>query len=128
MAFGERTITIDCDVLQADGGTRTAAITGGAIALADACAWIGSETEAADPFGGLVAAVSVGLVAGEPVLDLSYAEDRMAGVLLCGQAVEIFCSRRFTKMFQYRGTFKNCERHVLVTRVIFFIKFKELKR
>jgi ribonuclease PH len=80
MAFGERTITIDCDVLQADGGTRTAAITGGTIALADACAWIGRETEATDPFGGLVAAVSVGLVAGEPVLDLSYAEDRTAGV------------------------------------------------
>lgn len=80
MAFGERTITIDCDVLQADGGTRTAAITGGAVALADACAWIGRETEAANPFGSLVAAVSVGLVDGEPTLDLDYAEDKAAGV------------------------------------------------
>jgi ribonuclease PH len=80
MAFGERTITIDCDVLQADGGTRTAAITGGAVALADACAWIGSHTEAANPFGTLVAAISVGVVDGQPTLDLSYAEDKAAAV------------------------------------------------
>jgi ribonuclease PH len=79
-AFGERTITVDCDVLQADGGTRTAAVTGGAVALADACAWIGANTEAADPFGQLVAAVSVGIVDGEPRLDLAYEEDRAASV------------------------------------------------
>lgn len=82
MAFGEYTIRIDCDVLQADGGTRTASITGGCVALADACAWLVRETGVHSPFGALVAAVSVGVVAGEtePVLDLSYAEDRDAVV------------------------------------------------
>ena len=79
-AFGERTITIDCDVLQADGGTRTAAITGGAVALADACAWLGRTAEVASPWGALVAAVSVGMVNGEPVLDLAYGEDKTAEV------------------------------------------------
>ncbi|UCF41845.1 MAG: ribonuclease PH [Gemmatimonadota bacterium] len=79
-AFGERTITLDCDVLQADGGTRTAAITGGAVALAEACGWLAAHTEAQNPFGRLVAAVSVGVVAGEPRLDLSYAEDSAADV------------------------------------------------
>jgi ribonuclease PH len=78
--FGERTITIDCDVLQADGGTRTAAVTGGAVALADACAWIAEHTEAANPWGRLVAAVSVGIVDGEPRLDLAYEEDTAASV------------------------------------------------
>ena len=80
MAFGEYTIRIDCDVLQADGGTRTAAITGGAVALADACAWLSARTGRPSPFGRLVAAVSVGLVEGEVRLDLAYAEDRDAGV------------------------------------------------
>ena len=79
-AFGERTIQIDCDVLQADGGTRTAAITGAAVALHDACAWIAATHGITSPFGRLVAAVSVGLVDGVPVLDLCYAEDRAAGV------------------------------------------------
>ncbi len=80
MAFGEYTIRIDCDVLQADGGTRTAAITGGCVALADACAWLAGRTGRPSPFGRLVAAVSVGLVEGEVRLDLAYAEDRDAGV------------------------------------------------
>jgi len=80
MAFGEFTIRIDCDVLQADGGTRTAAITGGCVALADACAWIAARTGAPSPFGALVAAVSVGVVDGEVLLDLAYAEDKDAGV------------------------------------------------
>jgi ribonuclease PH len=80
MAFGEYTIRVDCDVLQADGGTRTASITGGCVALADACAWLASRTGGANPFGRLVAAVSVGIVDGEPRLDLAYAEDRDAGV------------------------------------------------
>ncbi|HXE56936.1 MAG TPA: ribonuclease PH [Gemmatimonadales bacterium] len=80
MAFGEFTIRIDCDVLQADGGTRTAGITGGCVALADACAWLAERTGTASPFGRLVAAVSVGVVEGEPRLDLAYAEDRVAGV------------------------------------------------
>ncbi len=80
MEFGEYTIRIDCDVLQADGGTRTASITGACVALADACAWLARETGAADPFGTLVAAVSVGVVVGEPRLDLAYLEDRDAEV------------------------------------------------
>jgi ribonuclease PH len=80
MKFGEYTIRVDCDVLQADGGTRTAAITGGCVALADACDWIARRTGAPSPFGNLVAAVSVGVVDGEVRLDLSYAEDREAQV------------------------------------------------
>ena len=80
MAFGEFTVRIDCDVLQADGGTRTAAITGGCVALADACAWLAERTGQPSPFGRLVAAVSVGVVEGEVRLDLAYAEDRDAGV------------------------------------------------
>ncbi len=79
-AFGERTIQIDCDVLQADGGTRTMAITGAAVALADACAWLERECGVANPFASLVAAVSVGIVADESRLDLTYAEDRDAQV------------------------------------------------
>jgi ribonuclease PH len=80
MAFGEFTIRIDCDVLQADGGTRTASITGGCVALADACAWLSARTGAPSPFGQLIAAVSVGVVGGEPRLDLAYLEDRDAEV------------------------------------------------
>jgi ribonuclease PH len=80
MAFGEFTIRIDCDVLQADGGTRTAAITGGCVALADACAWLGERTGQASPFGRLVAAVSVGVIDEEVRLDLAYTEDKDAGV------------------------------------------------
>jgi len=78
--FGERTIRLDCDVLQADGGTRTAAVTGATVALYDACAWLARTAGIASPFGRLVAAVSVGVVDGEPVLDLSYAEDKRAEV------------------------------------------------
>ena len=80
MAFGEYTIRIDCDVLQADGGTRTASITGGCVALADACAWLAERTGMPSPFGQLVAAVSVGVVEGEERLDLAYLEDRDAHV------------------------------------------------
>ena len=75
-AIGERTITIDCDVLQADGGTRTAAITGGFVALADAVDTLIERRQlAADPLHGQIAAVSVGIVKGVPMLDLDYAED-----------------------------------------------------
>jgi ribonuclease PH len=75
-ALGERTITLDCDVLQADGGTRTAAITGSYVALADACdALLGKRLIAASPLHGQVAAVSVGMCSGVAVLDLDYAED-----------------------------------------------------
>jgi len=80
MAFGEYTIRVDCDVLQADGGTRTASITGGCVALADACAWLAERAGVPNPFGQLVGAVSVGVVDGEIRLDLAYLEDRDAGV------------------------------------------------
>ncbi len=80
MAFGEYTIRVDCDVLQADGGTRTASITGGCVALADACRWLAEKTGVPSPFGRLVSAVSVGIVEGELRLDLAYLEDRDAGV------------------------------------------------
>jgi ribonuclease PH len=79
-SFGEHTIRLDCDVLQADGGTRTAAVTGATVALADACAWLARTGGVADPFLRLVAAVSVGIVEGETRLDLCYAEDRGAEV------------------------------------------------
>ncbi|WP_345304624.1 ribonuclease PH [Lysobacter hankyongensis] len=75
-ALGERTITLDCDVLQADGGTRTAAITGAYVALVDAVRWLQKRRDIArDPIHGAVAAVSVGVYRGVPVLDLDYAED-----------------------------------------------------
>jgi ribonuclease PH len=75
-ALGDNTITIDCDVLQADGGTRTAAITGGYVALADAISWLrGRKRTKGDPLVASVAAVSVGIVAGQPRLDLCYEED-----------------------------------------------------
>ena len=78
-ALGERTVTIDCDVLQADGGTRTASITGGFVALADAMATLVKRRDlAASPLHGQVAAVSVGIVGGMPVLDLDYKEDSEA--------------------------------------------------
>ena len=78
--FGEYTVKVDCDVLMADGGTRTASITGGAVALADALAWLAERTGQPGAFGQLVAAVSVGIVEGEPMLDLAYVEDRDAQV------------------------------------------------
>jgi ribonuclease PH len=77
-ALGERTVTLDCDVLQADGGTRTAAITGAYVALADACARLVRERSLTNPLHAQVAAVSVGIVAGQPVLDLDYVEDSSA--------------------------------------------------
>ena len=75
-ALGERQVTIDCDVLQADGGTRCASITGSMVALADAVAGLKVRgLVAADPLRDFVAAVSVGIVGGTPVLDLDYDED-----------------------------------------------------
>jgi len=77
--LGERMITLDCDVLQADGGTRTAAISGAWIALADAVRGLRARGAlTADPLRGAVAAVSVGIFAGTPVLDLDYDEDSKA--------------------------------------------------
>ena len=78
-ALGERTVTLDCDVLQADGGTRTAAITGSYVALADAVTALRARRALpASPLHGQVAAVSVGIVGGQPVLDLDYSEDSEA--------------------------------------------------
>jgi ribonuclease PH len=75
-ALGERTISLDCDVIQADGGTRTAAITGAFVAAHDAVSWlIAQDKLAASPIRDFVAAVSVGIVEGTPLLDLEYLED-----------------------------------------------------
>ena len=75
-ALGENTIVLDCDVLQADGGTRTAAITGAYVALADAVAHLRSQGAlTGEPLTGSVAAVSVGIIDGVPRLDLPYEED-----------------------------------------------------
>ncbi|MCJ2082150.1 ribonuclease PH [Methylobacterium sp. J-090] len=75
-AMGERQITVDCDVIQADGGTRTAAITGAWVALHDCFAWMRARSIiSVDPLREHVAAVSCGIVKGVPVLDLDYAED-----------------------------------------------------
>lgn len=77
--LGERTLTVDCDVLQADGGTRTASITGACVALHDAITLLrGRKLIGADPLRHLVASVSVGVFQGTPVLDLDYAEDSTA--------------------------------------------------
>jgi ribonuclease PH len=97
-ALGENTIQIDCDVLQADGGTRTAAITGAYVALADAVAWLaerGALATKGSPLKTPIAAISVGIVDGEPRLDLCYDEDVRAGVdmnVVCtgeGEFVEV---------------------------------------
>lgn len=78
-ALGERTITVDCDVIQADGGTRTASITGAFVALVDACNWLRKKgLIKSNPIHGQVAAVSVGIVKDGPVLDLDYPEDSTA--------------------------------------------------
>lgn len=78
-ALGERTITVDCDVIQADGGTRTASITGAYVALHDACRWLRERGAISkNPIHGQVAAVSVGIYARVPVLDLDYDEDSVA--------------------------------------------------
>jgi len=79
-ALGENTIVLDCDVLQADGGTRTAAITGAYVALADAVSWLRAKGAlVSEPLTTSVAAVSVGIVGGVPMLDLCYEEDVTAG-------------------------------------------------
>jgi ribonuclease PH len=78
-ALGENTIAIDCDVIQADGGTRTASITGACVALADAIHWLKTHGKVkGEPLKQMIGAVSVGMYKGEPVLDLDYAEDSCA--------------------------------------------------
>ncbi len=80
-AIGERTLWVDCDVLEADGGTRTASITGAAVALCDALSWMKErDSSVKRPLSHLVSAVSCGIVGGEAVLDLCYAEDSQAEV------------------------------------------------
>jgi len=80
-ALGERTIQLDCDVLQADGGTRTAAITAAYVALAQACSYLREKNQVKNwPLRDQVAAISVGLVSGELLLDLCYEEDSRAAV------------------------------------------------
>ncbi|HOA89996.1 MAG TPA: ribonuclease PH [Propioniciclava tarda] len=95
-ALGENTIVIDCDVLQADGGTRTASITGAYVALADAVSWLRARGAlAGEPLLGSVAAISVGVIDGVPMLDLPYEEDSRAEVdmnIVCtgeGRFVEV---------------------------------------
>ncbi len=95
-ALGERTFTVDCDVIQADGGTRTAAITGGCVALVDALEWARVQgLVTGNPLRHLVASVSVGIYQGTPVLDLDYAEDANADTDMncvmndAGQLIEI---------------------------------------
>jgi ribonuclease PH len=79
-ALGEVQVTIDCDVLHADGGTRTASITGGAVALFDACRFVAERSGRPSAFGGFVAAISAGVVGGRLLLDLDYSEDSAADV------------------------------------------------
>ena len=94
--LGERTITIDCDVIQADGGTRTAAITGGFVALMDACGVLVNNKQISEiPIKDFVAAISVGFVNGNELLDLCYSEDSKATVDMnvvmtaSGQIIEV---------------------------------------
>jgi ribonuclease PH len=80
-ALGERSVIVDCDVLQADGGTRTASITGGFVSLAQAVMWMKENGHLiSDPLIDSVAAISVGIVGGGPMLDLKYDEDSIADV------------------------------------------------
>jgi ribonuclease PH len=94
-ALGERSILVDCDVLEADGGTRTASITGAFIALVDALASLGAAGQSSRVLTSSVAAISIGLVAGQPLLDLDYSEDSAAAVDMnlvmtgAGQFIEI---------------------------------------
>jgi ribonuclease PH len=108
-ALGERTVLVDCDVIVADGGTRTAAITGGAIALHDAGRWLVRQgLLAKQPMRELVAATSVGLLEGQPRLDLDYREDAAADVDLNIVALE---SGRLVEVqgTAERGSFSSAE-------------------
>jgi ribonuclease PH len=95
-ALGERMITLDCDVLQADGGTRTAAITGAYVALYDAIDWLAPQARFTKwPMVGPLAAISVGVVGGVPMLDLCYEEDSQAEV---DANVVMFADGRFVEV------------------------------
>ncbi len=113
-AWGEYTLKVDCDVLQADGGTRTAAITGAAVAVVDAFAWmVKTGRIKASPVKRRVAAVSVGVVAGQPVLDLEYSEDVRADV---DANVVMASADRFVEVqgTGEHGTFARAELDVLL--------------
>ena len=108
--FGEFTIKVDCDVLQADGGTRTASITGACVAVIDACAWMAREGKiTASPVRRRVAAVSVGTLGSELRLDLEYAEDVRADV---DMNVVMTSERRFVEV-QGTGEHGTFDRGVL---------------
>ena len=112
--FGEYTIKVDCDVLEADGGTRTAAITGACVAVVDAFEWLVSTGRIqASPVRRRVAAVSVGVVGGEPRVDLDYAEDVVADV---DMNVVMSSEGRFVEVqgTGERGTFARRELDVLL--------------
>jgi len=95
-ALGSRSVQIDCDVLQADGGTRTAAITGAFVALHDAVAWLLQKNSiSSTPIRDHVAAISVGMAGGTPLLDLDYAEDSSCG---CDMNVVMTGSGRFVEV------------------------------
>jgi len=95
-SLGQRTIHVDCDVLQADGGTRTAAITGAFVALCDAIAWLKEKKLISQsPIHDHVAAVSVGMAGGTPLLDLDYSEDSACG---CDMNVVMTGSGRFVEV------------------------------
>ena len=95
-ALGPRTVHIDCDVLQADGGTRTAAITGSFVALHDAITWLrGRKILAQNPIRDHVAAISVGMSRGTPLLDLDYSEDSASG---CDMNVVMTGTGRFVEV------------------------------
>jgi ribonuclease PH len=114
-ALGERTLRIDCDVLQADGGTRCAAITGACVAVADAIAWCKSQGGVTgEPLKDFVAAVSVGMVDGVAVLDLDYAEDHV-----CDTDMNVVMTG-IGRFVEIQGTaegdpFSNAEMNTMVT-------------
>jgi ribonuclease PH len=115
LRFGEYTIRVDCDVLQADGGTRTAAITGAAVAVVDAFDWmVARGVVASSPVRRRVAGVSVGIVAGEPRLDLDYAEDVAA---IVDMNVVMSSESRFVEVqgTGEHGTFARDELNALLT-------------
>ena len=114
-ALGPRSIQIDCDVLQADGGTRTAAITGGFVALHDALSWLVSRKLLASvPLKDFIAAVSVGVYQGTPVLDLDYPEDSACG---CDMNVVMTGAGDFVEVqgTAEGGTFSRREMDALLT-------------
>ena len=113
--LGERTVYVDCDVLQADGGTRCASITGGIVALRLACArLIAAGALGRSPLTGTVAAVSCGIVAGVPLLDLDYSEDSTAevdaNVVMTGEGDWSRCRRRPSAPLCLEPTWTTCSR------------------